>query len=313
MLTASATAFTWAVVNLPFALYSDTNRGWQEFFARNTSRGADPDSLYNVASHFTGWSGFDGNLGFGEIPQILNVVSLVLFLALCAGIAYVGLSAPTRPRVAQLAFLVVAAFLLTNKVWSPQYSLWLIPLAVLAVPRWKALLAWMTLDALVWAPRMMFYLGENNKGLPEDWFLGAVVIRDLAVIGLCALIVYDIYRPAHDLSDGRATTTRAAGSSTTRRTWSRCGGGSRSDYRSARRRTSFNPDQVASIAHTLTSTRPLASACSRTTSSVRSVGTPEARLGQAIHSPPAIVVRPLALSQCRSRSATIGQNTSTTS
>ncbi len=40
-------------------------------------------------------------------------------------------------RLAQLGFLVAAAFLLTNKVRSPQYSLWLVPLAVLALPRWK--------------------------------------------------------------------------------------------------------------------------------------------------------------------------------
>ena len=36
----------------------------------------------------------------------------------------------------------VAGFLLLNKVWSPQYSLWLLPLAVLARPRWRSLLLW---------------------------------------------------------------------------------------------------------------------------------------------------------------------------
>src|SRR5438874_7833162 len=86
-------------------------------------------------------------------------------------------------------------FVSRNKVWSPQYSLWLVPLAVLAIPRWRLLLGWMLIDALVWAPRMFFYLGEGSKGLPEGWFLGTVVIRDLAVIGLCALVVREIYRP----------------------------------------------------------------------------------------------------------------------
>ena len=47
--------------------------------------------------------------------------------------AWLTLAAPVRPRVAQLAFLLVAGFLILNKVWSPQYSLWLVPLAVLAV------------------------------------------------------------------------------------------------------------------------------------------------------------------------------------
>ena len=49
--------------------------------------------------------------------------------------------------------------------------------------------------------------------------------------------------------------------------------------------TSRRPDQVSSIAQTLLSTRPVGSATSRTTSSDMSVGTPEDRFGQAIHSP----------------------------
>lgn len=196
-LTVGGALATWAVVNLPIAvLYPD---GWREFFRLNTTRHADPDSLYNVVVSFTDWSGFDGVLRHGEPPTVLNSVSLLLFVAACLGIAYIGLTAPRRPRLAQLCFLVIAAFLLTNKVWSPQYSLWLVPIAVLALPHRRVLLAWMTIDALVWVPRMFYYLGEDRKGLPEQWFTATVLLRDLAVIGLCALIVRQIYRPEQDL------------------------------------------------------------------------------------------------------------------
>ena len=195
--TVTATLTTWIAVNLPFAVLYPA--GWREFFRLNTERNADPDSLYNVVQQFTGWQGFDPGLTQGQAPEVLNTVSAVLFIVCCAAIGFVTLSAPTRPRLAQLGFLVVAAFLLTNKVWSPQYSLWLVPLAVLALPRWKILLGWMALDALVWAPRMFFYLGTDHKGLPIDWFLGAVVVRDVAVIALCGLIIREIYRPELDL------------------------------------------------------------------------------------------------------------------
>ncbi|HET9142151.1 glycosyltransferase family 87 protein [Actinophytocola sp.] len=199
--TALTAGFTWVAVNFPiWYAYRD---GWWEFFRRNALRGADPDSIYNVISQFTGWAGFDGPLGFQQSPSVLNAVSALLFVACCAGVTFIALHAPVRPRIASLSFLVVAAFLLTNKVWSPQYSLWLVPLAVLAVPRWKPLLAWMAIDALVWVPRMMFYLGvdpnEGKKGLPVEWFMSAVVLRDLVVIGLCVLVVYEIYHPARDL------------------------------------------------------------------------------------------------------------------
>jgi uncharacterized membrane protein len=129
----------------------------------------------------------------------LNSVVTVLFVLSCAAIAYIALTAPQRPRLAQLAFLVVAAFLLTNKVWSPQFSLWLVPLAVLAVPHRRVLLAWMTIDALVWVPRMYYLYGNPNRSLPLQWFTTTVLLRDIAVTALCLLVIRQIYRPEEDL------------------------------------------------------------------------------------------------------------------
>jgi uncharacterized membrane protein len=174
-------------------------RGWSEFFRLNTRRTQDMDSIFNVITSFTGWGGLDPGLGFWQPPVVLNAVVAVLFGLCCAAIGYIAWTAPQRPRVAQLAFLVVAAFLLVNKVWSPQFSLWLVPLAVLALPHRRILLAWMTIDALVWVPRMFYLYGEQNKGLPEQWFTATVLLRDLAVVGLVILVIRQIYRPAQDL------------------------------------------------------------------------------------------------------------------
>jgi uncharacterized membrane protein len=193
----AAAGLTWVVVNAPIAAFFPA--GWSEFFRLNGRRGADPDTLYTVVSTFTGWSGFDGALQPGEYPIELNLFAAGLFVAACGAIAGVALAAPRRPRLAQLCFLVVCAFLLTNKVWSPQYSLWLVPLAVLAIPRWKPVLAWMVLDALVWAPRMAYYLGPDRDGLPIEPFLGAVVVRDGAVLVLCALVLREIWHPERDV------------------------------------------------------------------------------------------------------------------
>ncbi len=195
--TGLAAGLAWFAVNLPVMLMYP--RGWSEFFRLNARRGDDMDSLYNVIKSFTGWRGFDPDLGFWQPPTVLNSVVAVLFVLCCAAIAYIALTAPVRPRVAQLAFLVVAAFLLTNKVWSPQFSLWLVPLAVLALPHRRILLAWMTIDALVWVPRMLYLYGEQNKGLPQQWFTTTVLLRDVAVMVLCALVIRQIYRPELDL------------------------------------------------------------------------------------------------------------------
>jgi uncharacterized membrane protein len=195
--TGVAAALTWLLVNLPVLVLFP--RGWSEFFRLNARRGDDMDSLYNVIKSLTGWQGFDPDLRFWQPPDNLNMVVLVLFGLSCAAIGYVALTAPTRPRVAQLAFLVVAAFLVTNKVWSPQFSLWLVPLAVLALPHRRILLAWMTIDALVWVPRMYYLYSVPDRGLPQQWFTTTVLLRDVAVLALCALVVRQIYRPTEDL------------------------------------------------------------------------------------------------------------------
>ena len=201
--TAASAVLTWLLVNLPVLVLFP--RGWSEFFRLNTRRGDDMDSLYNVVKSLTGWRGFDPKLGFWEPPTVLNSVVTVLFVLSCAAIAYIALTAPQRPRMAQLAFLVLAAFLLTNKVWSPQFSLWLVPLAVLALPHRRILLAWMTIDALVWVPRMYYLYGNPNRSLPEEWFTITVLLRDIAVMALCALVIRQIYRSDEDLVrwDGR--------------------------------------------------------------------------------------------------------------
>jgi uncharacterized membrane protein len=195
--TAAAAAVTWLLVNLPVLVLFP--RGWSEFFRLNARRGDDMDSLYSVVKSFTGWQGFDADLHFWQPPETLNAVVLVLFLFCCAAISYIALTAPRRPRVAQLAFLVVATFLLTNKVWSPQFSLWLVPLAVLALPHRRILLAWMTIDALVWVPRMYYLYSVPDRGLPQQWFTTTVLLRDVAVLALCALVIRQIYRPEQDL------------------------------------------------------------------------------------------------------------------
>ncbi|WP_308252437.1 glycosyltransferase 87 family protein [Pseudonocardia sp. KRD291] len=183
---------TFVLVNLPVAVL--WFRGWTEFFDLNRTRPADPDSIWFVISYFTGWAGFDGPLASGQVPVVLDTVVAVLLVVAFTALAVLALRAPHPPAVAELCFLAVAAFLLVNKVWSPQYSLWLVPLAVLALPRWRLLLAWMTIDALVWVPRMFQYVGVDDKGLPPDVFLATVVVRDAVVVTLCVLVVRTIRR-----------------------------------------------------------------------------------------------------------------------
>jgi uncharacterized membrane protein len=187
---------TWVLVNAPIAVAFTP--GWLEFFRQGIREAPGPDSLYNVLGYFTGWAGFDGRLPPGATPWVLDRVVLGLIVAAVVGVAVLARLAPRPPRLASLCFLLVAAVLLVNKAWSPQFSLWLVPLAVLALPRWRLLMTWMAADALVWVPRMYYYLGVDNKGLPPDPFLTVVLIRDALVVLIMALVVRSVLRPATD-------------------------------------------------------------------------------------------------------------------
>lgn len=193
---AAAAAAAWLVVNLPIML--PFPEGWKEFFRLNSDRPANPESIYAVVQTLTGWGGFDVGRAAGEAPSTLNAVSLVLFALGCAAVLAIGLTAPRTPRLAQLAFLVVAVFLLTNKVWSPQYSLWLVPLAVLAVPRARLLVPWMAFDALLWVAHMLYFHGVANKGIGPEVFHPLVLVRDLMVLAICVVVIVEIYRPHLD-------------------------------------------------------------------------------------------------------------------
>lgn len=188
---AAGAAGAWVVANLPALL---TGAGaWKVFWTFNADRGADLGSLWLVADQ----------LGVSTNPDRINLVSAVLFGAACVAILALGLRAERRPRVAQIGFLVVTAFLVVNKVYSPQYVLWLLPLAVLARPRWRDLLVWQACELLYFAA-VWIYLGgwlAPSSGTNPAAYQIAIVVRVLGELYLAALVVRDIWTgedPARD-------------------------------------------------------------------------------------------------------------------
>jgi uncharacterized membrane protein len=181
-LAAVAAAGAWLLVNLP-ALLSGPS-AWRYFWTFNTDRGADLGSLWLLADQ----------LGWHSDAHRINLVSGGVFGLACLAILALGLSAPRRPRVAQIAFLVVAAFLVVNKVYSPQYVLWLLPLAVLARPRWRDLLIWQACEVLYFAA-VWIYLGgwlAPSSGTDAPAYQLAIVVRVVGELFLAALVARDV-------------------------------------------------------------------------------------------------------------------------
>ena len=194
--TAGSTGATWLLVNLPFAAANPA--GWAYFFQYSAERGAGYSSAwfaYDLVAGRLGWS----RLGADSV----SVLSAVCFAAACLAIAAVALTAPRRPRLAQLAFLVVAAFILTSKVYSPQYVVWLVPLLALARPRWRDFLIWQGIEGLHWAAIWMYLgqvtsAGSSQHNLDMPYYVLAVAAHMFAVGYLMARVTWDIYDPSYD-------------------------------------------------------------------------------------------------------------------
>lgn len=185
----------------------DPERAWWQFINLNRCRAVDWDSLWFQAQQRLAIRGVPLWPGVRLRAEQVNSLSLALFIVALAAIVVLIATAPRRPRLPQVLFLALAAFLLVNKVWSPQYSIWLVPLAALARPRWRMLLAWQAAE--LWLVVMRFYYlihieGERatpvkDIGVELGWFSSAVLVRDALLVGLCALIVREIRRPHLDV------------------------------------------------------------------------------------------------------------------
>jgi uncharacterized membrane protein len=179
----------WTAVDLPAMLGSWD--GWRGFWSFNSDRGADLGSLWLLAT----------NAGATFSPSTINRVSAVVFVLVCVGVLVLGLRARHVPRIPQLAFLVLVGFLLVNKVYSPQYVLWLLPLAVLARPRWRDLLIWQAGEVFYFVMVWM-YLGQftapSTSGEQDAAYSWAIAVRVLAELYLAAVVVRDVVRPWRD-------------------------------------------------------------------------------------------------------------------
>ena len=113
------TVLTFAAINLP--VYLTTPEGWLRFYQLNLSRGSDWGSLWYALT------------GLGVNLPNLNYLSILLLLTGFAAIAIYILELRNTPSLASLSFIVLATVMCASKVYSPQYALWLIPLAVIAL------------------------------------------------------------------------------------------------------------------------------------------------------------------------------------
>jgi uncharacterized membrane protein len=198
---------TFAIINLPFAIAGFD--GWLATYEFHTLRGPNFDNIWAVRD-------------FGPIhlpflePERLNLVTAILtavfFVTALAVGWWRGKRVDRYPLVAVSAALL-AAFLLFNKVHSPQYALWIMPFFVLL----RVPLAWWAgyaaVDLAVYIGVFRFFhqsCATNNCQLFEDptgWqqlMTAGVFLRAFMLLALFA--VFLLSREAPDPGSELKTT-----------------------------------------------------------------------------------------------------------
>lgn len=179
-------AVAWLVPN--GLVYLRSPQDWLYFWTFNVDRAGDLGSIWYVL----------GLMGakLGSVSLLQAVLMVLGALALAA----LALLAPRRPRFAQLAFLMIVWFLIVNKVYSPQYVLWLLPFVVLARPRWQDWLVWTVGELLyfaaVWGHLAGTMFAADSRQDRIYWV--AVFVRIGVQLWLAIQVVMDVLHPDED-------------------------------------------------------------------------------------------------------------------
>ena len=174
------TAGVWIAINAPFALTTPT--GWWRFYKLNMERQADWGSL---------WLALD-QLGINLAN--LNYLAILLLLIGMTSVAIFLFELKHTPTLASVAFVVLAVVMISSKVYSPQYVLWLTPLAVIALTNKKDLHAfwiWQIAETLyhvaIWQHLALFT--GAHFGLQQGAYATITLLRIAATAYLAAILV----------------------------------------------------------------------------------------------------------------------------
>ena len=173
-------AATWIALNLPFALTTPT--GWWRFYKLNLERGPDWGSFWLALQQL------------GISLTNLNYLSVLLLLIALTSVAILLFELKYTPTLASLAFIVLASVMVASKVYSPQYVLWLTPLAAIALTNKKDLHAfwlWQATEVMYHVAIWQHFATVTGArfGLPVTGYALISLLRIAATVLLIAVLV----------------------------------------------------------------------------------------------------------------------------
>lgn len=173
-LMAAAAILAWLAVNLPVALAAFDN--WWEFYKFSSERSGTRASVWEMLGYY-GWLSTD-------VPT-RNLLSLLAFVAGAAVILEQGWQRHAE-RLWVLFTPVLLWFMLTNKVYSPQFDLWAWPFILLTARRWQPVALFALGDVAVYFAEFWSFAGDEGQWphATMNWIAVAAAIRAAAMLWL---------------------------------------------------------------------------------------------------------------------------------
>ena len=185
---------TYLILNLPFMITDF--KGWRFFFDLSFNRGT----------------------GYGSIWEVFTIIGLSLshlnvYYALSSILVFITVSIffwknSRVYKLHEIAFLFVFAFTVFSKVYSPQYVLWLTPLAILAINskrQLKAFVLWQIFELIyhiaIWRYFYVLGGGQVMTGVSPETYALISFTRLLTMTFFAWSIVSPILRIKSKLSN----------------------------------------------------------------------------------------------------------------
>jgi uncharacterized membrane protein len=193
--TAYVSIGIWLVFNLPFAIVNF--EGWSHFYTFSRERGIDFGSPYLALAYTE---------ALGSPWTSTSVANAISAVAMVAAVVVIFWKRDSLD-IFSMSLILVAVFCLFNKVYSPQYWLWLSPLVALCFNSLKTWIAWNAMQTVYFIAIWRFILHGDKSylgggAIDEPTYALAIILMwvTTAALVIAKFIKRDQPQPAHDLS-----------------------------------------------------------------------------------------------------------------
>ena len=186
---AAVTLGGWLLLNLPVIAVNPT--GWSAYWSSLTSTPVGYGSLWLLPQL----------LGAGPVaPALARWLAVAGTVAVLVVVALVTLGTARRPRLPAVVLLLVVGVLTVSVAVPVQASLWLLPFAALAVPRWRDHLLWAGAEVAYATGTWLYLYGLSvpERGLPGWAYAALLVLRLAAMAWLAWQALFAAVHPAQD-------------------------------------------------------------------------------------------------------------------